>query len=126
MSFKASQKRVQIHDISPEIVERLNKKITSLRNGKIPGNGPIDKIPKYDWSKDPKGYRDPETNRMPFDRCYHCGYQYNMANGFTAFCNICTKAMKYTEGGVLTQLEQQRTRVPDGKKAVSLLEGNRL
>lgn len=124
MSFGTSQKPI-IHDIHPDRVRELDTKVNAVRKGRLPGNGPIDKIPRYDWTKDPNGYMG-EDGRKPFDRCFHCGYQYNMATGFTAFCNICTKAMKYMEGGILTPNEEKRTRVPDGKKAVSLLEGNRI
>ena len=111
-----------VYDIHPDKVKELDMKIRQKRNGRLPGNGPIDKIPRYDWINDPNGYRD-EKGRRPYNRCYHCGYQYNMANGFTAFCNICQKAMNYLQGGILSHLEQRRTRVPDDKTPINA-EGN--
>lgn len=123
MVYDALAKKPQIHDIDPAIVESLKQKTISARNGKLPSNGPIDKIKRYDWMKDKKGYQD-ENGLPPVNRCFHCGYQYNNATGFSAFCNICTKALKYMEGGTLTKAEQMRTRVPDGRKPTSLVEVN--
>ena len=123
MAYDPLAKKQQVQDVDPVVVQRLNKKIAEARNGRLPSNGPIDKIPRYDWSKDPNGYNN-EEGLPPANRCFHCGYQYNNSTGFTAFCNICTKALKYMEGGVLTAAEKMRTRVPDGKKTVGVAEVN--
>lgn len=125
MAYDALAKRPKVYDIHPATVAKLNKMVREARSkpGFKLSNGPIDDIPRYDWAKDPNNYCD-EKGQPPYNRCHHCGYQYNQATGFTAHCNICLKALKYMEGGVLTHREQQRTRVPDGKKPVSLVEVN--
>jgi hypothetical protein len=45
-------------------------------------------LPRYDWSTDPKGYRD-EQGRIPNDRCFHCGSRYANPSPFSAFCRDC-------------------------------------
>ena len=102
-------------------VKAMMAAVRENRKKRPPQNGPIDKIPRYDWRKDPNGYKD-EYDRVPIWRCFHCGYQYNNYTKITAFCNICFKALAYLSGGypetyslVQRQLVDGRIRVPDGK-----------
>lgn len=46
-------------------------------------------IPMYDWSKDPKNYRDENNGMIPMNRCTHCGHRYVGWNQGIPFCNIC-------------------------------------
>lgn len=116
-------------EIDQEQVKYIIQQVAEARKKKPLSNGPIDKIKRYDWTKDKKGYRD-ENGNIPYNRCFHCGYQYNMATATSAFCNICYKALAYMSGGstpaVPAKIIAQRIRVPDEKKPVDLIHGNRI
>jgi hypothetical protein len=85
---------------------------------------------RYEWTKDPKGYK--ADGHVPFNRCFYCGYKFVGAK-YAAFCNICDiyltpdpdemmfvvtrndKEKKIHEGHWMTrrQLVATRIRIPD-------------
>jgi len=74
------------------------------------------KIPRYDWTNDPKGYK--IDGLFPSDRCLRCGSRC-IQTGVNAFCADCDRAMEMGSGSScmfgqkLDTLIDQKARIPE-------------
>ncbi len=79
----------------------------------------IAKIPRYDWTRDPKGYRkEHPQGRIPDDRCLHCGSKFLHIKPWDAFCGPCHVAMmtggeENLLGYVSKEKLKSKIRIPD-------------
>ncbi|WP_411753258.1 hypothetical protein [Serratia sp. (in: enterobacteria)] len=96
-------------------------KVAEIYRKKPPSNGPIDNIKRYDWKKDPKGYKNESSHSglIPYGRCFHCGSQYNNYTTYTAFCNVCERAMHYMSNGYNSEASHAQQAMQDGRNRVS-------
>lgn len=107
----------------------LISKVNAMYRKHPPSNGPIDNIQRYDWKRDPNNYLQESqiAGIIPYGRCHHCGWQYNNYTKFTAFCNVCERALNYMSGGYMSEayeaqkaMQDSRNRVADGKTRTSV------